>query len=55
LQQEVRLQRRFAAGFKRGFITHLKLRDIWDKYGLNESDIKVEMVRPSLYNLYNNQ
>lgn len=55
LQQEVRLQRRFAAGFKRGFITHLKLRDIWDKYELNEADINVEMVRPSLYNIYNNQ
>ena len=55
LQQEVRLQRRFAAGFKRGFITHLKLRDIWDKYELNEADLNIEMVRPSLYDYYNNQ
>lgn len=51
----MRLQRRFASGFKRGFITHLKLRDIWDKYELNEADIDVEMVRPSLYDLYNKQ
>jgi hypothetical protein len=55
LQQEVRLQRRFAAGFKKGFITHLKLRDIWDKYELNEADINVEFVRPSMYDLYNKQ
>lgn len=55
LQQEVRLQRRFAAGFKQGFITHLKLREIWDKYELVESDINVEFVRPTLYDLYNNQ
>ena len=55
MQQEVRLQRRFAAGFKKGFITHLKLRDIWDKYELNEADIDVELVRPSLYDLYNRQ
>lgn len=55
LQQEVRLQRRFAAGFKRGFITHLKLRDIWEKYELTESDIDVEFVRPLLYDLYNKQ
>ena len=55
LQQEVRLQRRFAAGFKRGFITHLKLRDIWDKYELNEADINIEMVRPSLFDIYNKQ
>lgn len=55
LQQEVRLQRRFAIGFKRGFITHLKLRDIWDKYELNDADINVEFVKPSLYQEYTNQ
>lgn len=55
LLQEVRLQRRFAIGLKRGFITHLRLRDIWDKYELTEADINVEFVRPSLFDLYNNQ
>ena len=55
LQQEVRFQRRFAKGFREGFITHLKLRDIWQKYELNEADIEVEFVRPSLYDLYNTQ
>ena len=55
LQQEVRFQRRFAKGFREGFITHLKLREIWQKYELNEADIEVEFVRPSLYDLYNTQ
>ena len=55
LQQEVRFQRRFAKGFREGFITHLKLRGIWQKYELNEADIEVEFVRPSLYDLYNTQ
>lgn len=54
LQQEVRFQRRFAAGFKKGFITHLKLRDIWDKYELLDSDIRIEFVKPALFDLYNN-
>lgn len=50
----IRFQRRFAEGFKRGFITHLKLREIWDKdnYELNESDINIEFVKPVLYDLY---
>jgi hypothetical protein len=50
----MRFQRRFAEGFKRGFITHLKLRDIWDKdgYDLLDSDIQIEFVKPVLYDLY---
>lgn len=32
----------------------MKLRDIWDKYELLESDIRVEFVKPALYDLYNN-
>lgn len=53
----MRFQRRFADGFKRGFITHLKLRDIWEKegYDLLESDIDVEFVKPVLYDLYETQ
>lgn len=52
LKMIIRLQNRFALGFKNGFITHLKLRGMWDKYELKESDIKVEFVKPTLYNLY---
>ncbi len=50
----MRMQRRFAGGFKRGFITHLKLRGLWDKkdYDLKESDIEVSFSPPVLYDLY---
>ena len=48
----VRLQRRFALGFKNGFITDLKLKGIWDKYELKESDIDVQFALPSTYELY---
>lgn len=50
----MRFQRRFADGFKKSFITHLKLRDIWDKdgYDLLDSDIQIEFVKPVLYDLY---
>ena len=52
---EIRLQRRFALGFKKGFITDLKLRGLWDKYNLKESDITVEFEPPILYNIYERQ
>lgn len=53
----MRFQRRFAEGFKRGFITHLHLRGIWDKkdYALTNSDIKIDFVNPVLYDLYEKQ
>lgn len=51
LRMIVRFQRQFALGFKRGFITHLKLRDIWDKYELTDSDINITFVKPSMYEL----
>ena len=53
----IRLQRRFAAGFKRGFITHLKLKDLWDKknYELNDNDIKISFMEPVLYDYYEKQ
>lgn len=55
LRMILRFQRRFSLGFKNGFITHLKLRDIWDKYELKESDIDVSFTKPPLYDLYNRQ
>ena len=54
-RQIIRFQRRFALGFKKGFITHLKLIGLWDKYELNESDITVEFMAPVLYDLYQTQ
>ena len=53
----MRMQERFAGGFKRGFITHLKLRGLWDKkdYDLKETDIQVSFTPPVLYDLYEKQ
>jgi len=48
----VRFQRRFALGFKNGYIVDLKLKGIWDKYELKDEDIDVQFVKPDLYNLY---
>lgn len=55
LRMVVRLQRRFALGFKNGFIVDLKLKGIWDKYELKESDIDVAFALPSTYELYEKQ
>ena len=53
----MRMQQRFAGGFKRGYITHLKLRGLWDKkdYDLKESDISLSFTPPVLYDLYEKQ
>lgn len=53
----IRFQKRFAAGFKKGFITHLRLRGLMDKkdYELLESEINLEFVKPVLYDLYQTQ
>ena len=52
LRMIVRYQRRFAQGFKKSFITHLKLRGIWDKYQLRDADIDVSLTKPTMYELY---
>lgn len=53
----LRFQRRFGLGFKNGFISHLKLRGIWDKkeYNLSEFDINVHFTEPILYDRYEKQ
>ena len=51
----LRQQIAFAAAIKKTFITHLKLRKIWQEYGLNENIFEVEFVKPSLYELYQAQ
>jgi hypothetical protein len=45
----IRQQQRFAGGLKRGFITHLKLTGLFEKYDLNETNIKVEFNVPTNY------
>lgn len=51
LKSIIRMQRRFALGFRNGYITHLKLRGLWDKYNLKDSDIDVSFVKPSMFEL----
>ena len=40
----MRFQRRFADGFKKSFITHLKLIGLWKTYQLKESDFSIDFV-----------
>ena len=51
----MRLQDRFAIGIAKGFITHLKLIGLWDRYELKEQDIKVNITPPASYDLYERQ
>lgn len=51
----IRLQRRVALGFKNGFIVDLKLRGMWDKYQLKDSDLDIQFSKPALYDLYETQ
>ncbi|NDB84847.1 MAG: hypothetical protein EB127_19380 [Alphaproteobacteria bacterium] len=43
----VRLQQRFASGLKNGFITHLRLKELWEKYKLKENHIELTFNPPT--------
>lgn len=43
----VRIQRQLASGFKNGFITHLKLKNLWDKNDLKETSFTLEFTPPT--------
>ena len=43
----VRVQQKFAAGLKNGFITHLKLKERWEKYDLKESSFNLDFTPPT--------
>lgn len=45
-------QQLFAKPIKSTFITHLKLREIWNKYKLSDADIDVEFIPPYIYNKF---
>lgn len=52
----MRQQKKFASGLKRGFITHLKLREMFDENDITEQNIVVTFNPPSnFYDLRNNQ
>jgi hypothetical protein len=43
----IRQQQRFAAAVKRGFITHLQLKGLWDKLDLVDNNIQIEFNVPT--------
>lgn len=52
----IRQQQRFASGIKRGFVTHLKLKNLWDKLDLSETNLEVAFNVPTnFYELRENQ
>lgn len=51
----IRLQSNFAEVIKNTFITHLKLRGMWEEYDLYENDFDVVMNPPLHYNELSNQ
>lgn len=52
----MRQQKKFASGIKRGFITHLKMRKMFESYDLTEQNLNVVFNAPSnFYDLRNNQ
>ena len=54
-QSIVRYQTLFAAAVKKTFITHLRLKGLFDKYDLHESEFEVSMNPPSLFEIYQQQ
>lgn len=52
----MRQQNKFASGLKRGFITHLKLKHMFEEYDLTEQNINIVFNPPSnFHDLRNNQ
>lgn len=45
----IRMQQLFAAGIKKGFITHLMLKGLWDEYELKDYFVDVEFNPPTNY------
>ena len=43
----IRMQMQFAAGLKNGFITHLKLKKLWEKFNLKELHLDIAFNVPS--------
>lgn len=43
----IRQQQRFATGIKRGFVTHLRLKGLWQKFALTEPDLEIAFNVPT--------
>jgi hypothetical protein len=51
----IRQHQRFAEGLKNTFVTHLKMKKLWDEYGLREDNIQVEFNPPSSFHALREQ
>lgn len=51
----IRLQQQFAQGLKEAFITHLKLRQIWEEYEIKENHFELKFNPPANFNELRNQ
>lgn len=51
----IRIQSQFAAGIKQTFITHLKLKGLWDEYKLKDQAINVRFNVPTSFMAMRNQ
>ena len=45
----IRLQQNFARGLKDGFVTHLKLKELWEEYDMKEGDLRLIFNEPRNY------
>lgn len=51
----IRLNDRFAVGLLKGFVTHLKLKGLWEEYELKERDLKIQITQPPSFSKYEQQ
>ena len=51
----IRLQQQFAQGLKEAFITHLKLRELWDEYEVKENHFELKFNPPENFQELRNQ
>jgi hypothetical protein len=51
----MRIQSRMAKALEESFKVHLQLVGLWDKYNINERMFNIEFVKPTSYDLYNQQ
>lgn len=51
----MRIQQQFAKGLFHGFITHLKLIGLWEKFKLNKRSCKIVFTKPTNFDLYEQQ
>lgn len=51
----MRIQRSFAMGMKQSFITHLKLRGLWEQYDIAEDDVDIKFNTPTSFGVMREQ